>query len=295
MVALVGCNTHKKISTEKSKEVMTNKEAIMAFYEKALTVNGETRPTKVLSPLMAEGYTSSSSVDAKSAEQLMGQLEFFWKLIPDLKWEPQEVMNDGDKYIVRSLATGTPNGDFMGLPTDGTKSFKIMSIDIHKMKDGKFLSTQHIEDWATAMKQLKPKQSSNQSKETMEVAIAFMDAMGKGEMEKMMDLMHEDMVWQNEGDKAMPWIGPWNGKKAILEEFMPVFGANFKTIKWEPNDALSNGDTAAFFGQMIGLLTKSNQETKEFTYALRVKVKDGKVILWNWFEDSFEVSKTYHK
>jgi len=55
-----------------------------------------------------------------------------------LKWEPQEIVNDGDVYVVRSIATGTPNGDFMGVPTDGTK-----------------VSTHHIEDWGTAMKQLK--------------------------------------------------------------------------------------------------------------------------------------------
>lgn len=294
-MVLLSCNTQSNMST--SKEVMKNKEVINAFYGKALTVNSQTRPTTVLSPLFAEGYKSSSSVDSKGPEKLMGQVEFFWKIIPDLKWEPQEIMNEGDTYIVRSKATGTPNGDFMGVPTDGSKSFEIMTIDIHKMKDGKFLSTHHVEDWVTAMKQLKPSNpapSNNQAEETMKVAMGFMDAMTKGEMEKMMGFMHEDMVWQNGGDKSLPWIGVWKSKKVILEEFMPTFGANFQTLKWDSDDAISGGDTAAFFGQMKGLLTKSNQKTSEFTWALRVKVKDGKVILWNWFEDSYEVSRAYH-
>ncbi|APD05821.1 hypothetical protein UJ101_00269 [Flavobacteriaceae bacterium UJ101] len=132
-----------------------------------------------------------------------------------------------------------------------------------------------------------------QSQETLNIANAFMEAMGKGDMEAMQNLMHEDMVWQNAGDSNLPWIGPWKGKRVILEEFFPVFGKNFITKKWEPNDTFASGNTAAYFGQMIGLLTKSNQETSEFTYALRVKVKDGKVILWNWFEDSYEVSQAY--
>ena len=133
-----------------------------------------------------------------------------------------------------------------------------------------------------------------QAKATMDVAMHFMDAMGKGDMETIVNLMHEDMVWQNAGDPNVPWIGPWNRKKTILEDFMPKFGAGFKTIKWESNDAFASGDTAAFFGQMIGELTNSGQQTEEFTYALRVKVKDGKIILWNWFEDSFEVSRAFH-
>ncbi len=135
--------------------MMTNKEALMAFYEKALTVNSETRPEAVLATILEDNFVSKGSVEAKTKEQLTGQLGFFWKLIPNLKWEPQEILNDGNKYVVRSLASGTPNGDFMGLTTDGTKSFSIMTIDIHTIIDGKVVEVYHLEDWGTAMKQLK--------------------------------------------------------------------------------------------------------------------------------------------
>lgn len=134
---------------------MTNKEALMAFYEKALTVNTETNPAAVCSEILTENFVSKGSVESKTKEQLTGQLGFFWKLIPDLKWVPQEIVNEGNKYVVRSLASGTPNGDFMGLPTDGTKSFSIMTIDIHTIIDGKVQEVYHLEDWGTAMKQLK--------------------------------------------------------------------------------------------------------------------------------------------
>ncbi|HRK81057.1 MAG TPA: ester cyclase [Saprospiraceae bacterium] len=132
-----------------------NREAIAAFYKKALTVNTETTPTAVLSEVLADDFISYGSVESKGKPQLIGQVEFFWKLIPDLKWEPQDIANDGNKYVVRSLVSGTPNGDFMGTPTDGTKSFKIMSIDFHTVIGGKLTSVHHLEDWGTAMKQLK--------------------------------------------------------------------------------------------------------------------------------------------
>ena len=132
-----------------------NKDALISFYKKALTVNTETTPTQVLSEIVADNFTSFGSVDSKSKAQLTGQVEFFWKLIPDLKWEPKDVVNEGDKYVVRSMASGTPNGDFMGLPTDGTKSFSIMTIDFHTIANGQLQSVHHLEDWVTAMKQLK--------------------------------------------------------------------------------------------------------------------------------------------
>ncbi|WP_298115616.1 ester cyclase [Flavobacterium sp.] len=132
-----------------------SKEIITAFYEKALTVNSETTPEAVLSPILANDLVSYGSVDSKGKNELIGMLGYFWQLIPDLKWEIKEILQDGNRYIVRSKATGTPNGDFMGLPTDGTKSFEIMTIDIHTVENNLIQDIYHIEDWPTAMNQLK--------------------------------------------------------------------------------------------------------------------------------------------
>jgi steroid delta-isomerase-like uncharacterized protein len=132
-----------------------NLHAVESFYKSALTVNTETTPASVLTTVLADDFLSSGSVESKGKPQLIGQVEFFWKLIPDLKWEIQEVINEGNKFVVRSIASGTPKGDFMGLPTDGTKSFKTMTIDIHTVENGQLKSVYHLEDWGTAMKQLK--------------------------------------------------------------------------------------------------------------------------------------------
>jgi steroid delta-isomerase-like uncharacterized protein len=105
--------------------------------------------------ILANDFKSFGSTDVKSKEQLIKQVQGFWKLIPNLKWEIQEMLQDGNRVIVRSLGSGTPKGDFMGLPTDGTKSFKIMTIDIHTVKNGQVSEVYHVEDWATAMRQLK--------------------------------------------------------------------------------------------------------------------------------------------
>ncbi|MEM9319186.1 MAG: nuclear transport factor 2 family protein [Pseudomonadota bacterium] len=132
-----------------------------------------------------------------------------------------------------------------------------------------------------------------ESQATFDTVMAFMGAMGSGDMDTMISLMAEDMVWQNEGDTDMPWIGPWEGRDAILE-FLPVFGANFQTTEWVTEDAFALGDTVAVFGTMNGITTQSGQEIGEFNFALRAKVEDGQVVLWNWFEDSYAVSNAFH-
>ncbi len=132
-----------------------------------------------------------------------------------------------------------------------------------------------------------------ESQASFDTVMSFMGAIGSGDMETAISLMDEDMVWLNEGDSAMPWIGPWNGKAEILK-FLPIFGENFKTTAWENTDAFALGDTVAVFGKMNGVTTHSGKEIGDFLFALRAKVRDGKLVLWNWFEDSYAVSQAYH-
>lgn len=131
------------------------------------------------------------------------------------------------------------------------------------------------------------------SRETLDTVMAFMGAMGSGDMETMDSLMADDMVWHNEGDSAMPWIGPWDGKQTIFG-FLETFTANMSTTLWENEDAFAFGDTAAIFGRMNGTMTGTGKEIGEFTFALRAKVRDGQLVLWNWFEDSYAVSQAFH-
>jgi len=91
----------------------------------------------------------------------------------------------------------------------------------------------------------------------------------------------------------MTWIGTWEGKEAIFG-FLGTFSQNVQVAHWENQDAFASGDTVAVFGRMKLRLTASGAETDEFTFALRAKVRDGQVVLWNWFEDTYAVSQAFH-
>lgn len=129
-------------------------ELVAPFYSQGLTVNAETDVAELLGELLADDFQSLGSIDVKGKDELIQQIQFFWQLIPDLKWDVQEMLQDGNRVIVRSIASGTPNGNFMGVPTDGSTSFSIMTIDIHTVENGQVVQTYHLEDWPTAMGQL---------------------------------------------------------------------------------------------------------------------------------------------
>ena len=80
----------------------------------------------------------------------------FAKSIPDMKFAIKEVLVAGDRVIVRGEVTGTPAGDLFGVPHTG-KSFRIMAIDIQTIQDGKIGRTYHLENWLSALGQLRGK------------------------------------------------------------------------------------------------------------------------------------------
>jgi ketosteroid isomerase-like protein len=80
----------------------------------------------------------------------------FAKSIPDMTFEIREMLVAGDRVIVRGEVAGTPAGELFGVPHTG-KSFKIMTIDIQTVKDGKIAKTYHMENWLSALGQLRTK------------------------------------------------------------------------------------------------------------------------------------------
>jgi predicted ester cyclase len=106
---------------------------------------------------MAPDWRSYSGEKAfKGRDEFVAQVAGFGQLIPDLAWDIREVLVDGNRVIVRSEASGTPQGPLFGVPPSG-KRFQIMTIDIHTVVNGKLATAHHVEDWAGALRQLSAK------------------------------------------------------------------------------------------------------------------------------------------
>lgn len=102
------------------------------------------------------GSIGDYSGKIKTRDAFIGQVGGFGKLIPDLTWAVEEMIQAGDRIVVRSRATGTPAGPLFGVDGKG-RSFDILTIDIHTIEDGKIVKTYHVEDWAGALRQLSAK------------------------------------------------------------------------------------------------------------------------------------------
>lgn len=132
-----------------------DKKTVQAFYDFLSNPASKDHAAK-FKTVIADDWQSIGdySGKSKSGDELVGQMGGFAKLIPDLNWAVEEMIQSENRVVVRGRATGTPTGPLFGVDGKG-KSFEIMSIDIHTIEGGKITRTYHVEDWAGALRQLK--------------------------------------------------------------------------------------------------------------------------------------------
>src|SRR5271163_5145414 len=116
---------------------------VKAVHEEVLTADYES----------CSGYLPSECWGRDTSIKVVGN---FSNSIPDMKFDIKEVLVSGGRIIVRGEVTGTPAHDLFGLPPTG-KSFRIMAIDIQTIRDGKIARTYHMENWLSALGQLRAK------------------------------------------------------------------------------------------------------------------------------------------
>jgi len=73
---------------------------------------------------------------------------------PDMRWEAEDVLADGDKAVARVRFSGTNDGEFMGMPATG-KAVSVQVIDIVRFgEDGRALEHWGVFDMMGLMQQI---------------------------------------------------------------------------------------------------------------------------------------------
>ncbi|MEL7154895.1 MAG: ester cyclase, partial [Pseudomonadota bacterium] len=83
--------------------------AVKAFYSDLLSnPKGDDLGDRVRNVVVEDWVSTPTPRGGPGAEGMAKTLAGFGAAIPDLNWEVQEILQDGSRYIVRSIATGTP-------------------------------------------------------------------------------------------------------------------------------------------------------------------------------------------
>jgi predicted ester cyclase len=132
------------------------RDIVAPFYDALNTAPGNDVPDLVVKVTSPDWLSCSGNDTCRPRDKVIGAIVGLHDAIPDLKWEIKELRVAGNQVIVRGEATGTPGGEFLGVPYGG-KSFKVMSIDVHTIEGDKLVRSYHVEDWMGATRQLSTK------------------------------------------------------------------------------------------------------------------------------------------
>jgi steroid delta-isomerase-like uncharacterized protein len=106
--------------------------------------------------LLADDFVEHEEMPGleRSKEGVKQLFHMYRAAFPDLRMEPQDVLVSGDKAVARVRATGTHQGEFLGMAATG-KSVDVQLIDITRFGDDG-LASEHwgIFDALTMMQQL---------------------------------------------------------------------------------------------------------------------------------------------
>ncbi|MCZ7526463.1 MAG: ester cyclase [Acidimicrobiia bacterium] len=130
----------------------TDHEALVRrFYDEVMT-NGD---LDVLDELIHDEFVEHEEMPGmptgkEAPRAFMATLR---EAFPDLHAAVEDVIQEGDKVVVRARMSGTHRGEFMGIPPTGSK-FDVQVIDIIQIRDDKAIAHWGVTDSMTMMQQL---------------------------------------------------------------------------------------------------------------------------------------------
>ncbi len=106
--------------------------------------------------LLADGFVEHEVAPglAPTKEGVQEFFRIYRAAFPDLRMDPEDVVASGDKVVARVRATGTHEGEFMGMPPTG-KRIDVQLIDIMRFADdGRVHEHWGVVDMLAMMQQL---------------------------------------------------------------------------------------------------------------------------------------------
>jgi steroid delta-isomerase-like uncharacterized protein len=130
---------------------MNSDKKVVALWYEAFNKNDPAILNRILSNRWVDIPAAPGQADGP--EGVKPLLTMLTTTFPDLNLTIKDMLQDGNKIVVRAEMAGTQREAFMGSPSKNRK-MNIQVVDIHELKDGKIIRTWHTEDWMSGLRQL---------------------------------------------------------------------------------------------------------------------------------------------
>ena len=117
-----------------------------------------------------------------------------------------------------------------------------------------------------------------------EVVQETYEALGRGDIPALLDLLTDDVEWALQGPSVIPFAGTRYGREGVAE-FFSLVGENLEFQEFEPREFVAQGDTVVVLGFERSLV-KPTGRTFEQEWAHVYTLRDGKVAEFLALEDT---------
>jgi ketosteroid isomerase-like protein len=117
-----------------------------------------------------------------------------------------------------------------------------------------------------------------------EVVQETYEAVGRGDVPTLLDLLTDDVEWTFQGPSAIPFAGTRRGREGVAE-FFSLVGGNLEFERFEPREFVAQGDTVVVLGFERSLI-KPTGRTFGQEWAHVYRLRDGKVAEFLALEDT---------
>jgi ketosteroid isomerase-like protein len=116
------------------------------------------------------------------------------------------------------------------------------------------------------------------------VVLQTYEAVGRGDIPGVLDLLTDDVVWTLQGPSTIPFAGVHRGREGIAE-FFSLVGEALEFEQFEPREVVTQGDTVVVLGYERSV-AKATGRLLEQEWVHVYTLREGKIAMGRFFEDT---------
>ncbi|GLZ76490.1 hypothetical protein Afil01_12970 [Actinorhabdospora filicis] len=115
----------------------------------------------------------------------------------------------------------------------------------------------------------------------------YLRAIGKHDIDTILNLTADPADWAVHGSPLVPWLGE-RSSHIQVSEFFHLLDTNLTPREFAVETVVVDGEEAVVLGEFRYLVNDTGREFHS-TFALRLTVRDGKVVRYHMHEDSYAI------
>ena len=124
-----------------------------------------------------------------------------------------------------------------------------------------------------------------------QVVQQYLDTFFKGDIDKTLEYLTDDVVWKVQGSADVPTIGERRGKDEV-RAWMALFPTNFEPLEFQIDRTFEDGNQVVITGHVRHRVLSTGREFAS-DFAAVCSVRDDRVSAYNFLEDSYALWRSF--